>query len=70
MKQLDKPLGIDSPTFWLCPMHEHCLGRDAIHGLLSGGVGVDGGHQALLNPDALLSSRVEQNIMTRNYYTD
>ena len=30
------------------------LGRDTIHGLLSGSVGVDGGHQTLLDSNALL----------------
>ena len=35
------------------------LGGNAIHGLLSGGVGVDGGHQTLLDSDALLVNRFE-----------
>ena len=34
------------------------LSRHAIHGLLSGGVGMDGGHQALLDSHALLQEDV------------
>ena len=36
------------------PASPDLLGGDAIHGLLGGGVGVDGGHQTLLDSDALL----------------
>mmetsp|Transcript_50675 Transcript_50675/g.83374 ORF Transcript_50675/g.83374 Transcript_50675/m.83374 type:complete len:210 (-) Transcript_50675:532-1161(-) len=35
------------------------LCRHTIHGLLSGGVGVDGGHQTLLDSDALLQQHVD-----------
>mmetsp|Transcript_50682 Transcript_50682/g.83391 ORF Transcript_50682/g.83391 Transcript_50682/m.83391 type:complete len:379 (-) Transcript_50682:25-1161(-) len=35
------------------------LGGDTIHGLLGGGVGVDGGHQTLLDSDALLQQHMD-----------
>ena len=37
-----------------CTVHSTVLGGDTIHGLLSGCVRVDGGHQTLLDSDALL----------------
>ena len=41
------------------PSFTPVLGRDATHGLLSGGVGLDGGHHALLNSYAFLQEHVD-----------
>ena len=47
-------------AFWQCTTARHgVLGWHTIHGLLSGGVRVDGGHQALLDSNALLEKYTE-----------
>jgi len=45
-----------------CTSTTPVFGRHAIHGLLSGGVGVDGGHQTFLNSNTLL----QQNMANRS----
>ena len=47
-------------SMYLGKTHTRLLGRNAIHSLLGCGVRVDGGHQTLLNSNALLAKEVSQ----------